>query len=540
MPRAKSKPAPVKARRTEAAPATNGAKRSTKSSAANLSALATPTISTNFFAAGLHRKADQLMDILYSGGVNNPMDAIEQISYLLFLRLLSERDEKFARLNAKHKRLFSGSWARFAWGNFVTLTGDELFNAVREAMESLERLPDLSSTGKLLFRRATLKIYDRPTLRAIVQAIDQLDTSVGTPTGQHTDLKGDLFEYLLGYIATSGTNGQFRTPRHIIEMIVRLVDPKPGQRIADPAAGTAGFLLAAFRHILATHTPKALLAKGQIDGSNLSAAQWRFLEQDAFTGFDNDANMVKLAIMNLYLHGLEKAKIDFFNPLTTTLGGTYPGKQFDAILANPPFSGSVQQESILADINLPTTATELLFVKWIIDHLAPGGRAGIIVPAGVLFGSNRAAKRVREVLLTECYLQAVVNLPSGVFKPYSGVSTAALVFEKGDKGFAGTKSVWFYDLTADGFSLDDKRTPVEANDIPDVIAKWSARDDGPNSFSVPIEQLREADLSLQAGRYRTAEVKTVKHDAPADVLRDVLAIEQRILEGAQRLAGKLQ
>lgn len=273
------------------------------------------------------------MDILWAGGVNNPMDSIEQISYLLFLRLLSERDEQFASLQKSYKRIFSGSWARYAWGNFITLTG-----------------------------------------------------------------------------------------------------------------------------------------------------------------------------------------------LT-----------FDAILANPPFAGKIQKESILADINLETRDTELLFLKWFLDHLDPGGCAGVIVPNGVPFGSNKADRKVRELLLTSCDLQAVVNLPSGIFKPYSGVGTAALIFEKGGPKFGGTKSVWFYDLTADGFSLDDKRTPVEANDIPDVLAKWPKREEGPNSYCVPIERIKEHDWSLSAGRYKPVAVEAVTHDEPKKILKGILALESEITQRAENL-----
>ncbi len=416
----------------------------------------------NFQSSGLRSKVDQLMDILWSGGVNNPMDSIEQLSYLFFLRLLSEKDEQRAVLDRKYKRIFAGSWARYAWSNFVTLTGDELYNSIRDGIEKLYELPSMSETGRLLFNRATLKIYDRPTLRAVVQAINEMDFA----EHEGIDFKGEMYEYLLSKLSMSGTNGQFLSPRHIIAMIVALVDPQPHHRICDPAVGTAGFCIGAFNHILKQHSSAASIARGRYEGDLLKPAQWKFLEEQAFTGFDNDANMVKIAILNLYLHGLEKARIQFFNPLTTSLKGGYPGETFDILLANPPFAGTIQKESILADINLPTRDTELLFLKWFIDHLNPGGRGGVIVPNGVLFGSTKSARKVREMLLTECDLQAVVNLPSGVFKPYSGVGTAVLVFEKNDGGPRretedGKKSfVWFYDLTADGFSLDDKRTPI--------------------------------------------------------------------------------
>lgn len=472
------------------------------------------------------------MNILYAGGVNNPMDSIEQISYLLFLRLLTEKDETLAALDKKYKRIFSGKWARFAWGNFVTLTGDHLFETVRDAIEHLHELPSLSETGRTLFSRATLKIYDRPTLRAVIQGIHELDLAAH----DGVDFKGDMYEYLLSRLSSSGTNGQFRTPRHIIDLIVALVNPQPNQRIADPACGTAGFLISAFLYILWQHTKPADLKRGICDGALLKPAQWKFLEEQAFTGFDNDANMVKISILNLYLHQLEKAHIELFNPLTTSLGGTYPGKLYDCILANPPFSGKVQDESILADLNyqLNTRATELLFLKWFIDHLAPGGRAGVIVPNGVLFGTNNAATKLRELLLTECDLQAVISLPSGVFKPYAGVATAALIFEKG----RATESVWFYDLTADGYSLDDKRTSIAANDIPDVYAKWPTREEGPNSYRVPIEKIRENDWSLAAGRYRPVTTEVANHDAPAEILGDVLELENEIIRRGKALLAQ--
>ncbi|MEO6742648.1 MAG: N-6 DNA methylase, partial [Chthoniobacteraceae bacterium] len=345
------------------------------------------------------------------------------------------------------------------------------------------------------------------------------------------------YEYLLSKLAASGTNGQFRSPRHIIGLIVALVNPQPGQRICDPACGTVAFLIAAFLHILRQFTKPADLRRGITDGALLKPAQWKFLEEQAFTGFDNDANMVKIAILNLYLHQLERATISHFNPLTVGFGGTYPGILFDTIFANPPFSGKIQDESILADLNykLNTRATELLFLKWIVDHLAPGGRAGVIVPNGVLFGSTNAATALRELLLTECDLQAVISLPSGVFKPYAGVATAALIFQKGTP----TQSVWFYDITADGFSLDDKRTPIEASDLPDVLAKWPAREEGPNSYRVPIEKIRENAWSLAAGRYKPVTTEAANHDAPAEILGDVLKLENEIIRRGNTLLAHI-
>lgn len=489
--------------------------------------LETKANGANFFSSGLRSKVDQLMNILWAGGVNNPMDSIEQLSYLIFLRLLSERDEQASLIEKNYHRIFSGSWARYAWGNFVTLTGNELFDTLRSSIEKLHELPGLTRTGHELFRNATLKIYDRPTLKAVVETIHKMDLA---PKGGH-DVKGDMYEYLLSKLSQSGTNGQFRTPRHIIDLIVALVNPQPGQRICDPACGTAGFLISAYAHILRQHTKPADLARGIMDGSKLKPKQWEFLEQHAFTGFDNDANMVKIGILNLYLHQLERARIEHHNPLTTTIDGQYPGPRYDIILANPPFAGRVQKESILADISLDTRDTELLFLKWFLDHITDNGRAGVIVPNGVLFGSGRADRRVRELLLTTCDLQAVIALPSGVFKPYSGVGTAIFIFQKGKP----THSVWFYELTADGFSLDDKRAPIEANDLPDILAKWPGREDGPNSFRVPIEKIRDNCWQLMPGRYKPVRLDAVEHEAPEKILADVIQLEKKIVERAEKL-----
>ena len=489
------------------------------------------TNGSNFFSSGLRQKVDQLMDILWAGGVNNPMDSIEQLSYLIFIRLLSERDELMASMDKKYTRIFSGRWSRYAWGNFVTLTSDNLFNAVREAIEKLYDLPSLSDTGKLLFNRATLKIYDRPTLRAVIQGIHEMDLA----PHDSVNIKGDMYEYLLSKLSQSGTNGQFRTPRHVIDLIVALVDPQPGKYICDPACGTAGFLISSYNHMLKKKTKPVDLARGTVDGGLLKPSQWKFLEERAFTGYDNDANMVKIAILNLYLHQLEKARIELHNPLTTTKGGQYPGQLFDVILANPPFAGKIQKESILADIGLETRDTELLFLKWFIDHLADGGRAGVIVPNGVLFGSNKADKKVRELLLTTCDLQAVIALPPGVFKPYSGVGTAIFIFEKS----RSTESVWFYELTADGYSLDDKRSPIEANDIPDIIVKWQRREESSNSFRVPIDRIHDNGWQLMAGRYKPVRLEAVHHDPPARILEDIVRIENQIAERASKLQKDL-
>ena len=484
----------------------------------------TTTQSNNFHSSGLAREVDQLMDILYSGGVNNPMDSIEQISYLLFLRLLWERDEDWKSIDKNHEAIFIDEWAPYAWGNITNLTGDELFSTIREAIERFDQLPGLTDTGRLLFRQSTLKILDRPTLRAVVQGIHQMGiTSQGTK-----DPKGDMYEYLLSKIAASGANGQFRTPRHIIDMIVGLVDPQSNESICDPAAGTAGFLLSAHNHILRNNTSQADLDRGEITGNMMEPSQWSFLENQAYSGFDNDANMVKFGIMNLYLHNLEKTRYQMHNSVTTNFGGSYPGEKFDVILANPPFAGSVQAESILSDLNhgLNTRSTELLFCKWFIDHLNNEGRAGVIVPQGVLTGSSNAHKALRKNLLEQNTLEAVIDLPGGVFNPYSGVSTAILIFKNG----GSTKSVWFYKVSADGFTLNANRNPTANNDLPDLLAKYPNREEGENSINVDVQAIIDNDLSFNVNNYLIREQEEIEYAHPSQLLIEIRGIEQQILE----------
>ena len=478
----------------------------------------------NFHSSGLAQKVDQLMDILYSGGVNNPMDSIEQISYLLFLRLIWEKEQNYKSIDPNYNGMFSNEWKEYEWGRIYNLTGDELFTTFRRAIEKFIDLPDLTETGKLLFRQATLKILDRPTLRAVVQGVHEMNIE----TDGASDLKGDMYEYLLGKIETSGSNGQFRTPRHIIDTIVKMVDPKTGETICDPAAGTAGFLLSAHKHILRNNTSQADLERGEVTGNMLEPSKWSFLENKAYSGFDNDANMVKFGIMNLYLHNLEKTRFQMHNSVTTTLGGSYPSEKFDVILANPPFSGSVQAESILSDLNhgLDTKATELLFCKWFIDHLNDGGRAGVIVPQGVLTGSHNAHKTIRKTLLEQNTLEAVIDLPGGVFLPYSGVSTAIFVFKNG----GATKSVWFYKVSADGFTLNANRNPIKENDLPDLLAKYPNREEGENSINVDVQAIIDNDLSFNVNNYLIREQEEIEYAHPSEILSEISGLEQQILE----------
>lgn len=477
----------------------------------------------NFVNSDLKQKADKLMGELWAGGVNIPTTSIEQISYLMFLKSLTEMDEKHTELarrtGSKYKMLFSGKWARYSWRTVSRLAGDELYNTLTEAFEKFQELPNLSEMGKILFRQAHLKIYSRPTLKSAVAIIDGMDYN--NPKKYDTDVKGDLYEYLLSKIQTSGTNGQFRTPRHIINFMVRLVNPKPGDYILDPACGTAGFLIQAYRCILEKNTSKEELKLGHKTGDKLKPSQHRFLKEQELTGYDNDGEMIKFAIMNLYLHNLENANVRHFDPLCWQ---NDRDRKYDLVLANPPFSGSINKESILEDINLNTTATELLFVKYMADHLAPGGRAAIVVPEGLLFGSTIAHKRLRKLLVEDFNILGIVSMPAGVFRPYAGVKTSVIVFSK----TRPQKKIWFYEMTADGFSLDDRRNPISDNDIPGLLERWGKKPESDKSWWTDISEIKENDYNLTAGRYKTHKADKIEYERPKELIKKTLKIEKEI------------
>lgn len=349
-----------------------------------------------------------------------------------------------------------------------------------------------------------------------------------------TDVKGDLYEYLLDKIAISGTNGQFRTPRHIIKMMVNLLKPKAGQYILDPTCGTAGFLIQVYLYIMEQNTSEEMKKEGHITGDMLRPDQHEFLKMHALTGYDNDVDMIKIAIMNLYLHGLENANVRHHDPLTLP---TENDRKYDIILTNPPFAGNVNKEAILEDFDLKTSKTELLFGEFFYKHLAPEGKAAVIVPEGVLFGSTNAHKKLRAWLLDECRILGIISLPSGVFKPYAGVKTSIVVFERGGK----TDKVWFYEITADGYSLDDKRTPKpEQNDIPDLLEKWDSKPESERSWYAAKAEIEENDLNLTAGRYKPHVHEEVKYPEPKDIIAEVVEIEGKIGSGLKNLLDKVQ
>ena len=492
-------------------------------------------MSLQFINSDLKQKVDRIMDELFAGGVNNPMTAIEQISYLMFLKSLTEFDEhqeRIAKLSKKpYESIFNGKISKFSWRVISRLSGDELYNTLSDVFEDLHQLPKLTHTGKTLFRQAHLKIYNRPTLKSVVSIIDSMDYN--NPEKYDTDVKGDMYEYLLNRIAVSGTNGQFRTPRHIIKAMIELAQPKPSDLILDPACGTAGFLIEAYKYILRANTSDEELAEGHATGDKLTPAQHEFLRTKAVSGFDNDADMIKVAIMNLYLHDLSQSNVINFDPLTLP---EEKKRKYDLVLANPPFSGNINREAIQEDIDLNTTKTELLFLKYMYDHLTDGGRCAVVVPEGVLFGSTGAHKKMRELLMDTCQINAVVSLPSGVFKPYAGVKTAIIYYTKGGK----TDNVWFYEVTGDGLTLDDRRQPDPANDnLKDLASAYEKKEIGAHSWTASRDEIVAEDYNLTASRYKPATNETVNHRDPEEIIAEVMTLEKEIVDGLEKLKQKL-
>jgi len=428
----------------------------------------------------LRSKIDALWDKLWSGGLSNPLDAIEQLSFLVFLKQLDEREqdaERAARLRGKKSEsLFpkTDDGQKLRWSHWSQLPADQALRHVKDKVfPFLKNLGNRAGSFGEHMANAEFKINKPGLLIEACRAIESLDIS-----GQNQDVQGDLYEYLLSKLNTAGTNGQFRTPRHIICMMVKMLDPRPGERLCDPAAGTCGFLVNAWQHLLESHTdPRDLVFDDEgyphgLTGSRLAREHWDFAQTHAFTGFDSDSGMTMLRIgsMNLMLHGLTSPRFHYTDTLSK---GFKEERAYDLVLANPPFKGAIDAADVNPSLPAKCRKTEILFVHLFLRLLENGGRAAVIVPDGVLFGSSNAHVEIRKKLIEENRLDGVVSMPSGVFRPYAGVSTAVLLFTKG----AATERIWFYDMEHDGFSLDDKRQRVPENDIPDLLACWRHRQD---------------------------------------------------------------
>ena len=480
----------------------------------------------------LKGKVDRVWDAFWSGGISNPLEVIEQITYLLFIRRLDEL-ATLAENRARHtgrpveSPIFTPDQALLRWSSFREQSPDVMFALVNEGVFPFLR--SLGGNGSTYSHHMKDARFTIPTSQLLSRVVDMVND---IPMADR-DTNGDLYEYMLGKIASAGQNGQFRTPRHIISLMVELTDPRPGDEICDPACGTAGFLVAAAEHLRTRH-PEVLT----------DAAQRRHFHHSMFHGYDFDSTMLRIGSMNMMLHGVEGPDISYRDSLSEA--GDTDEDAYTLVLANPPFAGSLDNETTSKALQkvVKTRKTELLFLAQFVRMLKPGGRAAVIVPDGVLFGSSTAHKTLRRLLVDDHKLDAVIKLPSGVFRPYAGVSTAILLFTKTNSG--GTDHVWFYDVQADGFSLDDKRNPVDANDLPDVLTRWVERDGTERergrteqSFCVPRDEIVAQGYDLSLNRYKEVVHDEIEHRTPAEILGELEELEGEISRGLVELKAML-
>lgn len=503
---------------------------------------------------------DKLWNSFYGGGISNPLTAIEQISYLLFMRRIDETDRKLMKdaewTGETFKSLFSGYFIipssnkkikkeHLRWSHLKQMEGSEMLSHVRDKVFPFVKEMNGKTSTFTKYMEDAVFIIPKPSL--LIEAINIIDalykeieseTQSGSQTFQ--DTQGDMYEFLLSEIATAGKNGQFRTPRHIIKLMCELVEPRLGEKIGDPACGTGGFLLGAYQYILSTHSSKKQMVEDDDGflrgmGDKLTDKQlWKQLRENTFFGFDFETTMVRTALMNLMLHGITDPCVERKDTLSKKYN---EDNEYDLILANPPFKGSIDRGDINESLSLKTTKTELLFVNRIINSLKVGGRAAVIVPDGVLFGSSNAHKSLRKMLMENCDLQGIVSMPSGVFKPYAGVSTAIIIFVKGGT----TERVWFYDMQADGRSLDDKRDRIEGSDLPDIVEEWKKRNKGSSDdrkakhFFVPVKEIINNKYDLSISQYKEFKYITKEYDNPEVILGNIENLEKDILKGIKGL-----
>lgn len=481
----------------------------------------------------LKNKVDSIWDTIWTGGITSPITVLEQITYLLFMKLLDDNQLK-AEANASiigatlTKKVFKEGvcvisenprietdYDNLRWHIFHNFTPEDmLINIQTYVFPFIKTINEGKDSAFGRYMKDTVFLIPTPKVLAkVVDGIDDMDMN-------NKDIMGDVYEYLLGKIAAAGENGQFRTPRHIINMIVELMQPTLKDKILDPAMGSAGFLLSAAAYV-GEHQRKEL-----VNQNNL-----KYYKTEMFSGFDTDQSMLRIGAMNMMLHGVEEPNIKYQDSLS---GENTERDAYTLVMANPPFTGSVFQEEISKDLLAlcKTSKTELLFMALFTKMLKVGGRCASIVPDGVLFGSSNAHKSLRREIVENQKLTAVISMPSGVFKPYAGVSTAILIFTKTNAG--GTDKVWFYDMKADGFSLDDKRSPIDNNDIPDIIARYHNLTDEENrerteqSFFVTKEEIVNNDYDLSINKYKKTEYKPVEYPPTSQIIQEIKELEIQI------------
>ncbi|WP_407654261.1 type I restriction-modification system subunit M [Bacillus sonorensis] len=460
----------------------------------------------------------------------HPLTVIEQFTYLLYIKRLDDNEKKKEAdaelLGLDFQGIFPEDKPQLRWSIFSNMGPDEMFKVVtEEVFPFIKELGGKQSTYAKFMKDAIFVIPTPSLLARVVAGISGILQSVQTDGKK--DTLGDLYEYLLSKLSTAGTNGQFRTPRHIIDMIVRLMKPTSQDIIVDPSAGSAGFLVAAGEYLRENHG----------DLFYIEGLKKHFNEK-MFHGFEMDGTMLRIGAMNMMLHGVDNPNIAYRDSLSEQNKDT---EQYTLVLANPPFKGSLDYDSVSDDLLkiTKTKKTELLFLALFLRMLKKGGRAASIVPDGVLFGSSKAHKAIRQEIVDNHKLEAIISMPSGVFKPYAGVSTAIMIFTK--TGAGGTDNVWFYDMKADGYSLDDKRNPIEDNDIPDIIKRFENienekdRKRTEQSFFVPVDEIRENGYDLSINKYKEIECEEIEYENPEIILREIRRLENEILNGLKEM-----
>ena len=509
----------------------------------------------------LKSRIDKLWLEFHTGGITNPLTVIEQISFLMFARMLDVREqaaEKRAQRTGREnsRRIFPADKQHLRWSNLVNCGAQEQLDIVQGELFRFfrEEVVKESTLGKYL-QDSQCVIPKASLLKTAINMINELPLNRG-------DTKGDLYEYLLGKLTTAGVAGQFRTPRHVIRAMVEMLDVQPTETVCDPACGTGGFLIETMEYLTRTHSSPELVHEERDEktgeplrddhGQPVMAYPGDQLEDyrshiqnDMFHGFDFDSTMLRIAAMNMLLHGIENPAIDYKDSLSEQSGLAQESEgAFDVVLANPPFKGSIDLESVYKGLTsiAKTKKTELLFLVLMTKILKTGGRCAVIVPDGVLFGSSAAHRAVRSMLIEDNQLEAVVSLPSGVFKPYAGVSTAILVFTKGGR----TENVWFYKIAADGYSLDDKRTPTKENDLPDLLEQWKQRDPmadtdrSEKAFGVPKQEIVQNKYDLSFNRYAEIKYEEIKYDPPKVILQRLRELETEISHDLDELETMLE
>lgn len=494
----------------------------------------------------LKNKIDALWDVFAAGGLTNPLEVIEQITYLMFIRDLDDTDNKNAKecamLGLPFKSIFSDQikigertvdGQQLKWSTFRDFPANKMYETVQEwVFPFIKNLhSDKNSAYSKYMDDAIFKLPTPLVLSKVVDSLDDIYSLMGKST--EIDIRGDVYEYLLSKISTAGRNGQFRTPRHIIHMMVELMKPTPKEMICDPACGTGGFLVGASDYLRETYRNDILMNKENRD----------HYMNHMFYGFDMDRTMLRIGAMNMMTHGVESPFIEYRDSLSDQNIDT---DKYSLILANPPFKGTLDADSVSASLLkvAKTKKTELLFLALFIRMLKIGGRCACIVPDGVLFGSSKAHKQIRKAIIEDNRLEAVISMPSGVFKPYAGVSTGILIFTK--TGHGGTDKVWFYDMKADGYSLDDKRSPVKENDIPDIIERFNHLDKEENrkrteqSFLVDMKEIVDNDYDLSINKYKEVIYEKVEYPPTSEILADIEELNKEIDKNLEELKALLK